>query len=324
MEDAHAAILNLDDAASSNAFFAIYDGHGGGSVARYAGENVHKRLLTEEAYQQKNYEAALKRAFLGTDEDLLANPATARDTSGCTAVAALVSGDKIYVANAGDSRSVISVKGTVKPLSTDHKPMDEIEKTRISNAGGFVEFGRVNGNLSLSRALGDFGYKENSGLPPEKQIVTADPDVTCHTITKEDEFLVLACDGIWDCLTSQQVVDFIRHQVSQGQNLTEIGGMICDHCLAPDTSGTGCDNMTILIVALLHGRTKEEWTAWITERVKNGYGYNTPTILPTLYSANRIAAFRSRLEPYDERQNHDAQDDAPYSPGSALSAKAAM
>ncbi|KAJ7600524.1 phosphatase 2C-like domain-containing protein [Mycena floridula] len=306
MEDAHTTILSLDgdDVDGSNSFFAVYDGHGGGGVAKFAGENVHKRLLTEETYKEKDYPAALKRAFLGTDEDLLANPATARDPSGCTAVASLISGDKIYVANAGDSRSVISVKGVVKPLSFDHKPTNDSEKVRITGAGGYVEYGRVNGNLALSRALGDFDFKKNYSMTPETQIITADPDITCHTITEEDEFLVLACDGIWDCLTSQQVVDFIRLEVSEGKSLTQICEDMCDHCLAPDTSsgaGIGCDNMTILIVAILHGRTKEEWAQWITDRVKNNYGYSTPTTLPYLYAPSRRSAFKARQEQHERR-----------------------
>ena len=75
-------------------------------------------------------------------------------------------------ANAGDSRAVISVAGKVKPLSYDHKPTDEAEMERIINAGGFVEFGRVNGNLALSRAIGDFEFKQSENLPAEKQVVT--------------------------------------------------------------------------------------------------------------------------------------------------------
>jgi len=90
MEDAHAAILDLDGPDETpNSFFAVYDGHGGKSqfaplclshprspgstVAKFAGQNVHKRLVTEESYKQKDYAAALKKAFLGTDEDLLAS-----------------------------------------------------------------------------------------------------------------------------------------------------------------------------------------------------------------------------------------------------------
>lgn len=70
------------------------------------------------------------------------------------------------------------------------------EKARIVAAGGFVDFGRVNGNLALSRALGDFEFKKKADLPAEKQIVTAFPDVTVHEISPDDEFLVVACDGL--------------------------------------------------------------------------------------------------------------------------------
>jgi len=160
----------------------------------------------------------------------------------------------------------------------------------------------VNGNLALSRALGDFEFKKNYSLSPQAQIITANPDVTCHEIMEDDEFFVLACDGIWDCLSSQDVVNVVRRQVSEGKELTEIGEMICDHCLAPDTTsgaGIGCDNMTVLIVAITHGRSKEEWYTWIADRVKNNYGYETPSALPQLYAQSRLMAFRANKEVYD-------------------------
>jgi len=255
---------------------------------------------------------------LGTDEDLLASyrcypsqlneyvdPAHTRPASGCTAVVALLTHDnKIYVANAGDSRSVLGVKGLVEPLSFDHKPTNEGERARIWSAGGYVIFDRVNDNLALTRALGDFEFKKNYSLGPQAQIITANPDVTCHEIAEDDEFFVLACDGIWDCLSSQDVVNFVRYQASQGKELTEIGEMICDHCLAPDVTesgpGIGYDNMTVLIVAITHGRSKEEWYAWITDRVRNNYGYETPSTLPQLYAHSRLMAFRANREAYDK------------------------
>lgn len=89
----------------------------------------------------------------------------------------------------------MSVNGLAKPLSYDHKPTNKGENARIVAAGGFVEFGRVNGNLALSRALGDFEFKQNPNVDAEHQIVTADPDIIVHEHTPEDEFVVLACDG---------------------------------------------------------------------------------------------------------------------------------
>jgi protein phosphatase 2C family protein 2/3 len=195
------------------------------------------------------------------------------------------------------------------------------ETARILAAGGHIYDDRVNGQLALSRALGDFKYKKNQSLTPENQVITANPDVTTHDITEEDEFLVVACDGIWDCLSSQQVIDFVRLKVSEGKELSEIGEMICDHCLAPDISGEvcgdcgecddcvrddedggqgeegiGCDNMTVLIVAILNGRTKEEWYAWVTDRVKQNYGYETPGSLPRIYAEKRLMAFKAQQE----------------------------
>jgi protein phosphatase 2C family protein 2/3 len=121
-----------------------------------------------------------------------------------------------------------------------------------------------------------------------------------HYIFSDSFYMV---SGIWDCLSSQDVVDVVRYQVSEGKELTEIGEMICDHCLAPDTTsgaGIGCDNMTVLIVAITHGRSKEEWYTWIADRVKNNYGYETPKALPQLYAHSRLMAFRANKEIYDK------------------------
>ncbi|KAG0139237.1 hypothetical protein CROQUDRAFT_55018 [Cronartium quercuum f. sp. fusiforme G11] len=294
MEDAHAAILDLSTAlppsteaqsgvTEKNSFFAVYDGHGGSSVARFSGDTVHYRLRSTEEYQKRDFPAALKRAFLATDEDLRSNPEFNNDPSGCTAVAALITHDgRILVANAGDSRSVLSVNGVVKPMSHDHKPANRTENSRIVAAGGFVEFGRVNGNLALSRALGDFEFKQNKSLAPEQQVVTADPDIIIHQIGPEDEFLILACDGIWDVYSNQQVVDRVRRLIGQRKTLEEICESMIDRSIAPDCEwgGVGCDNMTFMIVAILGNKTKSEWYDMICNRLEQGEGHQTPSTFP--------------------------------------------
>jgi len=88
-------------------------------------------------------------------------------TAGCTANVILLVGKTLYCANAGDARSVLWSKNDAIALSKDHKPDDYNEKDRITKAGGTVMMGRVNGNLNLSRALGDFEYKANNKLKPE-------------------------------------------------------------------------------------------------------------------------------------------------------------
>jgi len=178
-------------------------------------------------------------------------------------VVAAVRGRTLYVANAGDSRAIISRRGKAIPLSTDHKPALAGELDRIHKAGGFVTpQGRINGNLNLSRALGDLKYKGNTGRGRHEQIITAQPDVTAHVVEKGDEFLVLACDGVWDCMSNQQVVDFVRERM-RTTALSDICEQILDHCIADDpktTGGIGGDNMTIIIASLSAKSGAPVWT----------------------------------------------------------------
>ncbi|KAE8445302.1 hypothetical protein EG329_013540 [Mollisiaceae sp. DMI_Dod_QoI] len=290
MEDAHAAVLDLQSAADDGAeikpadgetrlsFFGVYDGHGGDKVAQFAGENIHQIIAKQDAFKKGDIEQALKDGFLATDRAILNDPRYEEEVSGCTASVGIVSAKKIYVGNAGDSRSVLGVKGRAKPLSFDHKPQNEGEKARITAAGGFVDFGRVNGNLALSRAIGDFEFKKSAELAPEQQIVTAFPDVTVHDISDDDEFLVVACDGIWDCQSSQAVVEFVRRGIAAKQELAKICENMMDNCLASnsETGGVGCDNMTMIVVGLLRGKTKEQWYEEIGKRVANGDGPCAP------------------------------------------------
>ncbi|GAV27144.1 hypothetical protein PMKS-000605 [Pichia membranifaciens] len=281
MEDSHSIILDintlLDDKKNAcdnqNAFFGVYDGHGGEKVAIFTGENLPKILAKNSLYQSGDYIQALKDTFLATDVAILNDDELSKDPSGCAATSTLITPEAIFCANAGDSRSILSIDGLVKPLSFDHKPTNEGEKNRIVNAGGFVDMGRVNGNLALSRGIGDFEFKDSKILPPEEQAVTALPDVLEHKLnTLSDEFIVLACDGIWDCLTSQQVVDFVRRYVKENKTLTEICELMMNTCLAPTSggSGIGCDNMSVCIVALLHEKESlDQWYARISNKISN-------------------------------------------------------
>lgn len=131
-------------------------------------------------------------------------------------------------------------------MSIDHKPEDAEELERIRKAGGKVTLdGRVNGGLNLSRAIGDHAYKsvselnyldkrsleakrhlynlyifirflQNTKLSPEEQMISPSPDIKRITLSPDDEFMILACDGIWNSLTSQQVVDFVCERLRKG------------------------------------------------------------------------------------------------------------
>lgn len=294
MEDAHATILDLhkvgnfdeeddeeqeekkenpaeDENPEHVAFFGVYDGHGGEKAAIFTGERLHHIVKSTDAFRGQDYINALKEGFLSCDQAILSDDGMKDDESGCAATSVIVTLDKIICGNAGDSRTIMSINGYAKALSYDHKPSNEGEKARISSAGGYVEMGRVNGNLALSRGIGDFEFKKNIDLPAEEQIVTCYPDVIQHDLDLEsDEFIVLACDGIWDCLTSQTCVECVRRGIYEKKPLTQICEEIMELCCAPtsDGSGIGCDNMSIVIVALLDASKNETLDDWYDRVIK--------------------------------------------------------
>ena len=213
MEDAKLSNVSLDD---SSMVFGVFDGHGGKEVAEFVSRHFCREILLTRSYQNSNYEQALKETFLRMDEllrtenglkeviriakDLPENYPVQADPSalnaGCTSVVALAVRNKLYVANAGDSRCVLCRDGRAIELSIDHKPELPQERDRITKAGGYVDDGRVMGNLNLSRSIGDLEYKKNNSIPAKDQMISAYPDVRIEEIGPKDDFMVLACDGV--------------------------------------------------------------------------------------------------------------------------------
>lgn len=172
--------------------------------------------------------------------------------SGCTVVVALVKGNQLYVASAGDSRCIVIMRnGQCIPMSFDHKPEDATEHNRIRKAGGRVTDGRVNGGLNLSRAFGDFSYKDHL-LEAELQMITPVPDVKTFLVDPyKVEYILLACDGIWNSMNNNRVAKFIRKTAPGVENdLVKLCLALFRNCIAPKTDGdgTGCDNMTCILV----------------------------------------------------------------------------
>ena len=118
-------------------------------------------------------------------------------TYGTTALVTMITPDAIYIANAGDCRASISRNHKIEALTKDHKPDNEIK--RIVSAGYMVRDGRINGKLSVSRAIGDFAFKLNPLLLAEHQAVTALPEVFVVKGISRGNFILMACDGVWEC-----------------------------------------------------------------------------------------------------------------------------
>lgn len=191
------------------------------------------------------------------------------ERSGSTGVVVLLTPHHIICANAGDSRAILSTKNEVLPLSFDHKPSNDVEVTRVENDGGFVRSGRVDGDLAVSRSFGDFGYKNCSERSaqqsfngtrgrsvsslfgkiagPKDHRVTVHPDILVHTRDPYNhEFVVLACDGIWDRLTNKDCADLVKSLVHD-EGETDVG-LICEEVIDTALELDSRDNMTCCVV----------------------------------------------------------------------------
>jgi len=217
-----------------------------------------------------NVSAALVGAFQQMDQ--IASTLQKND-AGSTACVACVRADSIVVANAGDCRAVLCRKGKAIDLSRDHKPNLPDEEERIIQAGSYVEQDgvglgkeyRVNGDLAVSRAIGDFSFKRNARLPPHQQAVIATPDVQVFQRQPDDEFMIIACDGIWDVMNSKETVAWFRKRLGDCKTvearlldgsigLCDVVEEFLDHCLRPQPKlfyGIGEDNMTAVVVVFL-------------------------------------------------------------------------
>ena len=167
------------------------------------------------------------------------------DASGSTALALCVRGGTLLVANAGDCRAVLSRRGRATDLSTDQRPTCSTEMSRIEAAGGSVEDGYINGHLGVARAFGDFhveGLKGKAGGEPGPLIVT--PEVETHALTHEDEFVIMACDGLWDVFSSHNAVDFTRLALRRHNDPSTAARELALEALRRDT----CDNVTVIVV----------------------------------------------------------------------------
>lgn len=237
MEDAHCVTISLPQNRLKDwSFFAVFDGHAGARVSEYCAKRLLEVITNCEEFSvnadlsPESIQTGIKTGFLKLDDEI--RRSSGEDKSGSTAVCALVSPERIFVANCGDSRMVLSRASRLHFGTKDHKPVNPSERERIQNAGGSVMIQRVNGSLAVSRALGDFDYKNVEGKGQCEQLVSPEPDIFAIERSPEDEFAVLACDGIWDVMSNKEVCDFVRHLLSLTDDLVSICNTVVDTCLS--------------------------------------------------------------------------------------------
>lgn len=209
---------------------------------------THTQAWTSQELSLELLTTALIDSFLQLDLNLAQVPAMqwkkeqTEDKSGSTAVVAVVTNSHVVVANCGDCRGLLvkstpdGTSYTILPLSfsfvllliecmyvvgwvsvalsVDHKPNLEAEKARIEATGSTIELvgdsWRVNGSLAVARALGDFAFKQCESVSLTEQAVTALPEVMSHELAEEDTLLMMACDGIWDVMSNEDMAIFLQ------------------------------------------------------------------------------------------------------------------
>ncbi len=235
-------------------FMGVMDGHGpnGEAIAMFLATNLCDTVLN--FYEKgQHFLESIKTACLLIDTRMRSAPNLKDETGqiqgGSTCTAIWIKEKRIYSCNVGDSRFILSYKGKAFPVTEDHKPMCEKERQRIYNAGGSVSDNRLNGILSVSRAFGDFQFKADESRSKNDQLVTALPDVFTVDIDPNIDFMVLASDGVWDVMSNQQVVDFVKDRLHTVRPINKIATLLIDTCdsLGPTICGAESDNLTCII-----------------------------------------------------------------------------
>jgi protein phosphatase 2C family protein 2/3 len=129
-------------------------------------------------------------------------------------------------------------------MSKDHRPTYDAERQRVMESGGYIEDGYLNGVLSVTRALGDWDMKLPHGSPSP---LIAEPEIRWATLTEDDEFLIIGCDGIWDVMTSQHAVSTVRRGLRRHDDPER-----CARELAMEAKRLKTfDNLTVIVVCFV-------------------------------------------------------------------------
>ncbi|KAL4467053.1 hypothetical protein ABPG74_010650 [Tetrahymena malaccensis] len=289
-EDRVSIILNIMKPASRAneqwpkcSFFGVYDGHGGVNCADFLRDNLHQFVIKESSFPW-NPKEALRNGFAAAEKaflDLAQAQEDQIDRSGSCAIVILIVGDTCYVANVGDSRAVLSGESGQKvyTLSRDHKPTDELEQKRIIQGGGKIYQTHATqvkqgtgdqkaqtqlvvgplrvfpGRLSVSRTFGDIEAKvEKLGGNPN--VVISEPEIKSFKITDDHDFIVLASDGVFDKMTSKEVIQSVWNNEEISENVHKQCSVAVESILRDSLNKRSLDNVTVVMIAFNNYKIK--------------------------------------------------------------------
>lgn len=190
---------------------------------------------------------------------------------GTTANVLLIKNNYIYLANVGDSLSVMFKNGKAIPLNKEHKTTLPCENDRIIKSGTKIINNRVEGKLNLTRAIGDLAFKKNTNLKFFEQAVTAYPEITKIKLTTDIDFIVMGCDGVWDCVEPQTFCEYISNQLKEGVSINTILDKVFEEIISKTNNGKyyyilisfpivpiGTDNMSCMIIQFINKNNNDK------------------------------------------------------------------
>lgn len=236
MEDRFKAVVDFNGQ-NKQAFFGVFDGHGGSKAAEFAAENLENRIQDEvEKRGEIEIVEAIKQGYLNTDSEFLKQ----EQRGGACCVTAIIRAGNLVVSNAGDCRAVVSNAGAAEAITSDHRPSRQDEKLRIESLGGYVDssrgVSRVLGSLAVSRGIGDRSLK---------QWITSEPETKMFKIVPEFEFLIMASDGLWEKVSNQEAVDIARPFCASAEAVSA-----CKKLVELSASRGSVDDASVMIIQL--------------------------------------------------------------------------
>ena len=259
-EDQHDSIINLNNQfenMNNINFFAVYDGHGGKDVSKYLKDNLSNYFTNKknqfDITDSINFKKYIEKVFDHLQSKLELKFKNISYTIGSTALIIIMFKHNndiySYIANIGDCRSVLcDSSNNPLQLTKDHKPNKPDEKKRIEKIGGKIYFDGYDwriGDLSVSRSFGDMDCTP---------FVTHKPEIFKYKIKKNDKFIIIACDGLWDVMNNKSVTKFILDkmknikitEMSRNSN-NNIAFLLADYAIKKKHS---TDNISIIIIFL--------------------------------------------------------------------------
>lgn len=247
MEDRYTVHKDLTQTNKKNGagvhVLGVFDGHGGIACAEYCAQHLlcqlhHSWSALSLDRSAASVASALKSTFVSLDYNFMFNNFQTSDNSGCTAIVALMVGKELHVASVGDCRAIVSRNGKAHALCTDHNADNNNEKARILMAGGKIYLAadntnRVNGQIQVTRSIGDRLMKKHG--------LISEPSVQKYTISDDDEFLILATDGVWDVISDQGAVDI-------AQNSAKSTDILCKRLQQAALDAGSKDNISVAVV----------------------------------------------------------------------------